>query len=59
MDRAYFFTVAMAEIGDLADSRDAPGEDVEQVQGLNGVEVGEYGVDPPTTAFLQRWTEAR
>ena len=42
----HLFTVAVDEIYGLRQRCDAPGEHVEQIEGLNGAEVGEHGVDP-------------
>ena len=39
------------EINDLCQCSDAPGKCVEQIQGLDRMEVGKYGVDPDDTEY--------
>ena len=44
-------TVDDHEINDLCQCSDAPGKSIEQIQGLDRMEIGKYGIDPDDTEY--------
>ena len=55
-ENRHLLLIAADKVDDLGDGRDGPGADKEQIEGFNGVEVGEDGRTKFTMEFAKGGT---